>query len=365
MAWSSGVPGWRAVLPGRRGPNSDSARAESLWSPDHPVREVLLRRRASGSTPGRRDDGFKVGLAVEGGGLRGVVSGAMLSALEDMGFADGFDDVYTCSSGAVNGAYFITRRTWFPLSIYFDDLTTGVFLDFRRVLRGMGPMNLEYVFEEVLANRKPLDYAAIIAAAQRLHVMVTGVDELETLDVSEFDSPDDLRSALRASTWLPLAIRGTADFRGRRAIDGGVLRFHPFRAAVLDGCTHVLSLSTRPVSPPRTGGTPLVNQVVARHLERVRPGLGKGFVAAMDEYRLRDRPALDRARLRPGTPAILDLAPLPGTPEVRRHEVDRGKLLDGARSAYRLAHEVLEGEDVLVVPRLTVYPPRSATEAPS
>ncbi|MFI9816316.1 patatin-like phospholipase family protein [Saccharothrix variisporea] len=325
------------------------------------MREVLLQRRASGSVPGKRTDGFKVGLAVEGGGLRGVVSGAMLSALEDMGFADSFDDVYTCSSGAVNGAYFITRRTWFPLSIYFDDLTTGVFLDFRRVLRGAGPMNLEYVFEEVLAHRKPLDYAAIIAARQKLHVMVTSVDELRTLDVSEFDSPEDLRSALRASTWLPLAIRGTADFRGQRAIDGGVLRFHPFRAAVLDGCTHVLSLSTRPMSSGRSGRAPVVNRVVARHLERVRPGLGTGFIASMDEYRLRDRPHLDRSRRHPGRPAILDLAPLPDTPEVKRHEVDRGKLLDGARSAYRLAHEALEGEDVVVVPRLTVYPPRPAT----
>ncbi|NUT91110.1 MAG: patatin [Saccharothrix sp.] len=334
---------------------------ESFFAPDHPVREVLLQRRASGSVPGKRTDGFKVGLAVEGGGLRGVVSGAMLSALEDLGFADSFDDVYTCSSGAVNGAYFITRGTWFPLSIYFDDLTTGVFLDFRRVLRGVGPMNLEYVFEEVLARRKPLDYAAIIAAAQKLHVMVTSVDELTTLDVCEFDSPEDLRSALRASTWLPLAIRGTADFRGQRAIDGGVLRFHPFRAAVLDGCTHVLSLSTRPISPPRSSTAPMVNKVVARHLERVRPGLGAGFIASMDEYRLRDRPHLDRSRLHPGRPAILDLAPLPDTPEVKRHEVDRGKLLDGARSAYRLAHEVLEGEDVVVVPRLTVHPPRPVT----
>jgi predicted patatin/cPLA2 family phospholipase len=97
----------------------------SPWSLTHPVREVLRARRASGSKPGHRDDGLKVGVAIEGGGLRGVVSGAMLMALEDLGYADAFDDVYACSSGAVNGAYFMNRQTWFPLSIYFDYLSTS------------------------------------------------------------------------------------------------------------------------------------------------------------------------------------------------------------------------------------------------
>ncbi|MEV1120155.1 patatin-like phospholipase family protein [Actinosynnema sp. NPDC049800] len=335
------------------------------WSPTHPVLEVLRARRAAGSKPGAREDGFKVGLAIEGGGLRGVVSGAMLTAVEDLGFADAFDDVYACSSGAVNGAYFITRRTWFPLSIYFDDLTDPVFLDFRRVLRREGPMNLAYVFEEVLVRRKPLDYAAIIASPQRLHVMVTDVDALRTLDVSDFSSPEDLREALRASTWLPLAIKGTTTFRGSRAIDGGVLRFHPFRAAVDDGCTHVLSFSTRPIAPPKNGVS-VVNRLVARHLEKMRPGLGAGFTASTAEYLTEDRPYLARSRRDPDpSPAVLDLAPLPGTPEVKRHEVDRGKLLDGARSAYRILHLALEGVDAEVVPRLTVVRPSPAAGEPA
>jgi predicted acylesterase/phospholipase RssA len=259
----------------------------------------------------------------------------------------------------VNGAYFITRQTWFPLSIYFDDLTTGEFLNFRRLLRRQGPMNLEFVFEEVIANRKPLDIRAIIGAHQRLHVMVTDVDELKPVDISEFSSSDDLRAALRASTWLPLAIMGTATFRGNRAIDGGVLQFHPYRAARADGCTHILSLSTRPIGPARKSVS-FTNRVVARHLDKIRKGLGTGFVASLIQYATEDRPYLNRCRRHPDDdPAVLDLAPLPGTAEVKRHELDRGKLLDGARSAYRAVYLALEGEDVQVVPRLTVYPQRN------
>jgi hypothetical protein len=48
-----------------------------------------------------------------------------------------------------------------------------------------------------------------------------------------------------------------------------VLWFHPFRAAVADGCTHVLSLSTRPIGPPLRK-VPLTNRQVARHLDAIR-----------------------------------------------------------------------------------------------
>lgn len=328
---------------------------DQLWSEEHPVRQLLQARRASRSMPGNRDDPFKVGLAVEGGGLRGVVSAGMLVALEDLGYADAFDEVYTCSAGAINGAYFVARETWFPLTIYFDDLSSGAFLDFRRVLRGQAALNLDYVFDEVLSKRKPLDYAAIISAKQRLHVMVTDVDDLKPLDVTDFTSPEDLRSALRAGAWLPLATWGTATFRGKRAIDGAVLQFHPFRAAMVDGCTHILSLSTRPIGPP-TNRLSLLNHVVARYLEAIRPGLGKGLLAGLRQYVREDKPRLMRNRLRPeNDPAILDIAPLPGTPEVKRHETNPAVLLNAARSAYQLIYRVLDGEEVVVAPRLTVY----------
>lgn len=333
---------------------STPAPSGSPWPDSHPVREVLRARRASGSKAGERDDRYKVGLAVEGGGMRGVVSGAMLNALEDLGYADAFDDVYSCSSGAINGAYFITRDTWFPLSIYFDDLTTGHFLDFRRVLRREGPMNLDYVFDDVLTERKPLDYKSVITSPQRLHVMVTDVDALEALDAHDFTEPDELREALRASAWLPLAIKGTSTFRGHRAVDGGVLWSHPYHAAVADGCTHILSLSTKPVGWVRPRLT-VLDRVVARILDNLQPGLGRGFTDSAIRYLGDDRLRLARARTRPSPPpepAILDLAPWPGTPEVKRHEVDRGRLMDGARSAYRTVHLVLEGQDTYVIPRL-------------
>jgi predicted patatin/cPLA2 family phospholipase len=325
-----------------------------IWCERHPVTEVLRRRRETGSKPGQRDDPHKVGLAIEGGGMRGVVSGGMLVALEELGYADAFDDVYSCSSGALNGAYFVARDTWYPLSIYFDDLSSGHFLDFARALRRQMPMNLDYVLDEVLTNRKPLDYVTATTSAQRLHIMVTDVDALKTVDLIDFESAADLRAALRASAWLPVVTTGTSSVRGMRCVDGAVLRRHPFRTARADGCTHVLSLSTKPIGQAPERAT-VANRVAARFLERLQPGLGRGFLDAVQTYVNEDVPYLRRSRLAPdGDVALLDLAPLPRTPEVRRHETNFGVLVQAARAAYRTLYQALEGKDVQVVPRLTV-----------
>ena len=47
--------------------------------------QLLQSRARQGSKPGSRTDNFKLGLVVEGGGMRGAVSGGALQALHDLG----------------------------------------------------------------------------------------------------------------------------------------------------------------------------------------------------------------------------------------------------------------------------------------
>jgi predicted patatin/cPLA2 family phospholipase len=323
------------------------------WAENHPILELLRERRARASRPGAREDHFKLGLAVEGGGMRGIVSAAMLSALEDLGLGKAFDAIYAASVGALNAAYFLVGETWYPLSIYYDDLTTTKFLDFRRPLRRRAMLDLDYAFDVVIERAKPLDYDAVLASPIPLHVAVTFVDTLTAEVVSGFESKEDLKSALRASGWLPLATDGTATFRGRPAVDGGALVAHPFRFAIDDGCTHVLSLSTRPMAPPRQRLT-LLQRYAAWRMEGLRRGLGAAYVRGVRAY-AKERADLARARtVADSTPCVLDLAPLPGTPEIKRHEMDRGRLLEGARGAYEVIVLAIEKKHVRVIPRLTI-----------
>lgn len=53
---------------------------------------------------------LKVGLAIEGGGMRGCVSAGMIAAVSTLGLMDTFDAVYGSSAGSLVGAYAIAGQ---------------------------------------------------------------------------------------------------------------------------------------------------------------------------------------------------------------------------------------------------------------
>jgi len=53
----------------------------------HDVLRVLAARAQEGSQPGARDDGYRIALAIEGGGMRGTISAGMALALDELGLA--------------------------------------------------------------------------------------------------------------------------------------------------------------------------------------------------------------------------------------------------------------------------------------
>jgi predicted patatin/cPLA2 family phospholipase len=346
-------------------PGASGHAATAFWDDNHPVLHELRRRREIGSTPrGRREsaESLKVGLAVEGGGMRGVTSAAMLTALEDLGLTRAFDAIYGSSCGAINAAYFLAGDCWFPLNIYLDDLPTKRFLDFGRRFAGKPVMDLDYAFDEILDRRKPLDYEKVLRSEVRLGVAITAVDMQKTVVVSDFHDGRDLRDALRASSWLPWAVPGAATFRGERALDGGVLTAHPHTLAAADGCTHILSLSTHALFAPRRYN-PLALKYAVRYLDRIRPGLGEGYLESL-RVNGDDLVRLERAMTQPSPdPYILDLGPLPGAPHVKRHEKQRDTILQAARYGYELMYSAIERQpppvgisDLRALPRLVVRP---------
>ncbi|CAN0077833.1 unnamed protein product, partial [Phaeothamnion confervicola] len=67
----------------------------------NPVSQALIHRLSVKSMPFARSDGLKIGLAIEGGGMRGCVSAGMASCLHYLGLQPCFDAVYGSSAGSL------------------------------------------------------------------------------------------------------------------------------------------------------------------------------------------------------------------------------------------------------------------------
>lgn len=65
---------------------------------DEPVLQVVLSRARAGSRPGARSDPHQVHLVIEGGGMRGSVSGGMCVVLEAAALVPAFDRIYGVSA---------------------------------------------------------------------------------------------------------------------------------------------------------------------------------------------------------------------------------------------------------------------------
>ncbi|OHV35969.1 hypothetical protein BCD49_20340 [Pseudofrankia sp. EUN1h] len=320
--------------------------------------DVLLERRRAGSRPGSRTDPHRVALAIEGGGMRGIVSGAMMVALNDMGLTAGLDAVYAFSAGALNGAYFVTGASWEALACYYDHLIEPGFFDPRRVLRREPVMSLDFVIDEIMERRNPLDFQAVLDAGLKLHVTVSSIPDIKARTISEFASKEDLKTVLRATACLPVVGGPPVPYHGDLLLDGGVLLSHPVLTAIEDGASHIVVFRTKPEGSRRDDVGP-VEQYAARRLEKMRSGLGKAFLEAQrDQERV-------QAILDPATPPapgqayqLLDVVCPAGSHKVGRFTRDRGILFDGIRAGYGAMVRCVEGRaaDVYLRPVLREPP---------
>jgi predicted patatin/cPLA2 family phospholipase len=233
----------------RRQAAADEAAAERPVATDHAALRLLRERVISGSAPGQRGDAFKLGLVVEGGGMRGCVSGGALQALSDLGVRGAFDAVYGSSAGAINGTYFLSGQRD-GVAIYHDHIASQEFIDIRRLLSrrpGLPPaLNLDFLLGHVMETVLPLDFDAVLASPIPLKVVASSLDALAPVLLQGFACRDDLRACLRASATVPEVAGGPVVHRGQALVDAAVFEPVPFRSAIADGCTHLLVLCTRP-----------------------------------------------------------------------------------------------------------------------
>ena len=262
-------------------PRGDLVRAAQ----DHPVVRLLRHRQESGSQPGSRADGAVLGLAIEGGGTRGVIGAGMAAALEHLGMTNVFDVMVGSSAGAFNCAYLMAGQAPFGTTIYYDDLPHG----FRRIrlasaLTGQ-TLDMGFVMDDVVTRRKPLNLKAVLGSPIDLGIVVSDVETRKPVLARSFSDEADLLGALRATASVPVLCGPPVMYRGRLVTDGGLYQPFPYPSAIDMGATHVLVLTTR-LSDRRPAPSRLTDCLTAAYL-RDHPRLARDVVEAVRALRPR------------------------------------------------------------------------------
>lgn len=250
----------------------------------HPVLQIIEQRAVSGSEPGRRDEAAVLGLCIEGGAMRGVVSAGMVSAIERLQLLRVFDIVVGASAGAANGAYLVAGQAAYGTRIYFEDINTRSFIDPARLLVGRPVVDLDFLVDDVMRRRKVLDTAAILRSAVPLAIVASDLQSGESQAWREFADGNDLLACLRASTTMPILAGAPYAHRGGRFWDGSMAEPVPIATAARLGCTHVLALLTRPPGEGRPSLSIFERYAVLPRVRRISPAIAEHFAHQDEEY---------------------------------------------------------------------------------
>jgi predicted patatin/cPLA2 family phospholipase len=168
----------------------------------------------------------------------------MCLVLGAAGVVDAFDRIYGVSAGALNG--WATAVGQAALSAtHYEDAARRRVVNRMRALRGRPVIDLDLLFDEIIATRKPLSFERL-ASGPELRILATSLETLTLRVLEGFADVDELLEAVRASASLPRLGGLPPVFRGERMADGGLIEPIPFETALAEGSTHVLVLRSRP-----------------------------------------------------------------------------------------------------------------------
>lgn len=301
--------------------------------PEGIVDGLVRRRELTDKVP--FTDGLKLALVAEGGAMRGVVAGGMVSAIERLGFADCFDLMVGSSAGACALTYLRAGQAQYGTRIFYEDINNRKFINRGRFLRGRPIVDIDFLVDEVFADTKRLDIDALERPGPALYATATDIDAARTRLLSDFRGADRVHDILRATSRMPLVAAGPVLIDGMRLLDGGMLMHIPILAAINLGATHVLVILTKPFAGSRREGPDWIDRHMMPRI--LNAAYGKALSEAVrqeenDYSRLRKQLASGMSTLINGIP-VLAVAPSSDLREIARDERSTKRLIAAAQDA--------------------------------
>ncbi len=183
----------------------------------------------------------KIGLVLEGGGMRGIYTVGVLDRLLELSIMP--DYVIGVSAGACNGLSYVSRQTGRGYRIIMDYIGDARYVSVSNYLKTGSMFGMDFIFDEIPHKLDLYDYDALLASPCEYVVGVTDVRTGQPVYFDKRDMDHD-STVFRASSALPF-FSHVVEYKGGQYLDGGTADPIPVRKALADGCDRLVVVLTQ------------------------------------------------------------------------------------------------------------------------
>lgn len=185
----------------------------------------------------------KIGLVLEGGGMRGIYTAGVLDLFLDKGIH--FDYIIGVSAGANMAASYLSMQRGRNRQVSLDFLNDQRYLSMKNFVKNREMFGMDFIFEEIPNKLVPFNMENFLLYEGEYVVACTNCETGETEYFDKTYLTKDLLKILRASSSLPF-MAPIVDYEGKKLLDGGVTDPIPLRKAQADGIAKNVVVLTRP-----------------------------------------------------------------------------------------------------------------------
>ena len=184
----------------------------------------------------------KIGLVLEGGGMRGLFTAGVLDILMDHSFRP--DTICATSAGATFGINLPSGQRGRVLRYNLQLAGDPRYISFRSLLRTGNVVNTDFAYRVLPDELDKFDYQAYSESGTDFFACVTNTrsGKPEYLKVSDAKTQID---SIRASAALPFLSRKVV-IDGEQYLDGGITDNIPLDKCIAEGCDRIVVVLTRP-----------------------------------------------------------------------------------------------------------------------
>lgn len=184
---------------------------------------------------------MKIGLVLEGGGLRATYTIGVLDCLMDRHIS--VDYVIGVSAGACHGTSFVSRQRGRARRINNKYVSDPRYISLGNLARTGSLFGMDFIFNTIPHQLEPFNYEDFFTNPCEFW---TGVTDMETGLPAYFPKTalNHDTTVLQASSSLPLVGKPVA-YQGRLYMDGGISDPIPVARALADGCDKLIVVLTR------------------------------------------------------------------------------------------------------------------------